>query len=114
MIMWLFMENKLRHIKAVYLLDECLPCLSASRLQKYARRLHFKLHLVREGKKNGAELYGVHTPPFIFAPKNEMLSVLGSRTIVPDCSTSSKKAFLRVRHISPPLYMQINAIVERR
>lgn len=51
MIMWLFMENKLQHIKPVYLLDECLPCLSAMRLQKYVRRLHSKLHLVREGKK---------------------------------------------------------------
>lgn len=67
--MWLFMENKLQHIKPVYLLDECLPCLSAMRLQKYVRRLHFKLRLVREGgKKNGAELYGVHTLPLIFSP----------------------------------------------
>lgn len=108
------MENKLQHIKPVYLLDECLPCLSAMRLQKYARRLHFKLHLVRVGKKNGAELYGVHTLPLIFAPENEMLSVLASRTIVPDCSTLSTKSFLRVRRISPPLYMQINTIVERQ
>lgn len=70
--------------------------------------------LYEMGKKNGAELYGVRTLPLIFAPKNEMLSALASRTIVPDCSTLSTKAFLRVRHISPPLYMQINAIVERQ
>lgn len=76
-------------------------------LQIYVWRLYFKLHLIKEMNLN----FEAYTTAINFDPKNEMLSIHNSRTIVSDWSILSMKSFWG-RCICLPLYMQINAIVE--